>query len=97
MSLQFEWDKPKAEKNINKHGVSFEEAKTVFGDPLARIFDDEWHSLNERREIIIGHSEKNQLLVVCFTEKSRGAIRIFSSRPVTGKERRDYAKHTASK
>ena len=49
MSLQFEWDKPKAEKNINKHGVSFEEAKTVFGDPLARIFDDEWHS-KERRD-----------------------------------------------
>ena len=97
MSLQFEWDKRKAEKNINKHGVSFDEAKTVFGNPLASIFDDEWHSLSERREIIIGHSERNRLLVLCFTEKSEGCIRIFSARPVTGKERRDYAKHTTSK
>jgi len=97
MSLQFEWNKRKADRNINKHGVSFEEGKTVFGDPLAHIFDDEWHSLNERREIIIGHSERNRLLVVCFTEKSKGVIRIFSSRPVTGKERRDYGKYTTSK
>ena len=97
MSLQFEWNKRKADRNINKHGVSFEESKTVFGDPLAHIFDDEWHSFSERREIIIGHSERNRLLVVCFTEKSKGVIRIFSSRPVTGKERRDYAKHATSK
>ena len=97
MSLQFEWNKRKADVNINKHGVSFEEGKTVFGDPLAHIFDDEWHSFSERREIIIGHSERNRLLVVCFTEKSNGAIRIFSSRTVTGKERREYAKHTTSK
>jgi len=61
MSLKFEWDRRKAEKNVNKHGVSFDEAKTVFGDPLARIFDDEWHSLNERREIITGHSERTRL------------------------------------
>ena len=97
MSLQFEWDKRKAEKNIKKHGVSFEESGTVFGDPLANIFDDEWHFLNERREIVIGHSENNRLLVVCFTEKVEGVIRIFSSRPVTPKERRDYGKHTTHK
>ena len=97
MSLQFQWSKRKAEKNINKHGVSFEEAGTVFGDPLASIFDDEWHSLSERREIIVGHSERNQLLIVCFTETSEGVIRIFSARQVTGKERRNHAKHATER
>jgi uncharacterized protein len=57
MSLQFEWDSRKAESNLAKHGVSFEEAITVFADPLARIFNDEEHSGKQRREIIIGHSE----------------------------------------
>lgn len=56
MSLIFEWDSQKAISNIKKHGVSFEEAKTVFSDPIAYIFDDEWHSIGKRREIIIGHS-----------------------------------------
>ena len=97
MSLKFVWDNNKANKNLNKHGISFQEAETVFVDPLARIFDDEWHSRNERREIIIGHSNRNRLIVVCFTEKSEDVIRIFSSRPVTRKERRGYAKHTQFK
>lgn len=88
--IKFEWDSDKAGANIKKHGVSFEEAQTVFRDPLACIFDDEVHSENERREIIIGHSENNRLLIVCFTEKTEGLVRIFSSRPATGKERRDY-------
>jgi len=96
MSLKFEWNEGKATKNINKHGVSFQEAETVFGDPLAHIFDDEWHSSTESREIVIGHSRKNRLLVVCFTEKYESIIRIFSSRPVTPKERKDYEKHTRS-
>ena len=69
MSFRFEWDKNKASSNIKKHGVSFDEARTVFNDPLARIFDDEEHSSIERREIIIGHSIVNRLLVVCFTER----------------------------
>ena len=83
MSLIFEWDSQKAISNIKKHGVSFEEATTVFSDPIAYIFDDEWHSIGERREIIIGHSVQNRLLLVCFTEKSKGVIRIFSSRLAT--------------
>jgi hypothetical protein len=58
MSLQFEWDAKKAEANLAKHEVSFEEAITVFADPLARIFNDDEHSGNERREIIIGHSAR---------------------------------------
>ena len=58
MNLQFEWNREKARLNIEKHGVSFEEAKAVFQDPLACIFDDEWHSVGEQREIIIGQISK---------------------------------------
>ena len=89
MGFRFEWDKNKASSNIRKHGVSFDEARTVFNDPLARIFDDEEHSSIERREIIIGHSIVNRLLVVCFTERKE-AIRIFSARLATLRERKDY-------
>jgi uncharacterized protein len=67
MSLKFEWDPRKAASNLSKHGVSFQEALTTFADPLARIFDDEEHSVGEQREIIIGHSAKERLLVVSFT------------------------------
>ncbi len=95
MNFQFEWDNHKADINIKKHGISFEEAKTVFNDPLGYIFDDEWHSIDEWREIIIGNSENNRLLLVYFTEKAKGAIRIFSSRLATKKERRDYENNTS--
>ena len=71
MSLQFEWDSKKAETNKVKHGVSFEEAITVFADPLARIFEDPEHSEIERREIIIGHSAKQNLVLVSFVEGDR--------------------------
>lgn len=73
--MKFEWNKDKAAANRNKHGVSFEEAKTVFDDSLAVIFDDEIHSMDEQREIIIGHSQNNRSLLVCFTERSNN-IRI---------------------
>jgi uncharacterized DUF497 family protein len=89
MSLQFEWDKTKAASKRRKHGVSFEEAATVFADPLAAIFDDEAHSAEELRELIIGHSDEASLLVVSFTERPSG-IRIISARRATRKERRDY-------
>jgi uncharacterized DUF497 family protein len=89
MSLEFEWDQDKATSNQKKHRVTFEEAATIFADPLAAIFDDEAHSEEEQREIIIGHSADNQLLLVCFTERA-GAIRIISARRATKRERRDY-------
>lgn len=89
MTPQFEWDGHKANVNLQRHGVSFEEATGVFRDPLAYIFDDEWHSVGELREIIIGHSLQYRLLVVCFTERS-GVIRLISARPATRKERRNY-------
>ena len=70
--------------------MSFEEAQTVFYDPLASIFDDEAHSALEKREIIIGHSEKGRLLLVCFTERAHLVVRIISARRATRRERRDY-------
>lgn len=95
MTLHFEWDPNKAASNLKKHGVSFEEAKAVFSDPLAWIFEDEWHATDEYREIIIGHSDAQRLLLVCFTEDSNGVVRIFSSRPATPRERKDYEEHTS--
>ncbi len=90
MDVSFEWDAKKASINLCKHGVSFEEASTVFDDPLAAIFDDEEHSIQETREIILGHSIKNRLLLVCFTERANNVIRIFSTRLPTKKEKKDY-------
>ena len=89
MELSFEWDPRKAAANRKKHGVSFEEALTVFGDLLARIFDDPDHSATEAREIIVGHSARQRLLVVCFVERGE-RVRAFSARKATRKERKDY-------
>ena len=69
--------------------MSFDEALTVLRDPLARIFDDEDHSVDEQREIIIGHSVRPRLLVVCFSARE-DTVRMFSARRVTNRERRDY-------
>jgi uncharacterized DUF497 family protein len=91
--MEFEWDPSKASANFKKHGVSFEEAKTVFDNPLAVIFDDEIHSIDEQREIIIGHSQRNRLLLIAFTERSTN-IRIISARLATRKEREDYEQNT---
>ncbi len=87
--MKFEWNPEKAAINWDKHGVSFQEAKTVFNNSLAAIFDDEDHSIDERREIIIGYSQNDRLLLVSFTERS-GSIRIISARPITRQERKSY-------
>lgn len=87
--MEFEWDQSKAIANLKKHDVSFEEAKTVFDNSLAVIFDDGAYSIDERREIIIGHSQQNRLLLIAFTERS-SSIRIISARLATRKEREDY-------
>ena len=89
MSLRFEWDPNKAEANLGKHEILFEEAMTVFADPLARIFPDEEHSVDELREIIIGHSVGQQLVLVNFTSID-DRVRIFSARKATRRERKDY-------
>lgn len=96
MSVRFEWDNQKAKINRQSHRVSFEEACTVFSDPLARIFDDESHSTpGETREIIIGHSRQRRVLLVCFTEQRAQVIRIISAREATGKERREYEENVS--
>lgn len=89
MNYRFVWEKSKAASNQRKHGVSFDEARTVFSDPLARIFNDNDHSSTEQREIIIGHSAVQRLLIVSFTER-QNAIRIISARLTTNRERTDY-------
>jgi hypothetical protein len=92
MGMKFEWDRSKAASNREKHGVTFDEASTVFDDPLAYLLNDEDHSAAERREIIIGHSILNRLLFVSFTERVEDVIRIISARLATRLERKDYEK-----
>lgn len=85
----FEWDSGKAAANARKHGVSFEEAVTVFRDPLAKVHADPDHSEFERRDIIVGTSAWCRLLLVAFTDR-QGTIRLISAREGTRRERRDY-------
>ena len=96
MSLDFRWDSRKAAVNRRKHGVTFEEAISVFEDPLARIFVDEWASDTESRGIIVGHSGARNLLLVAFAEQPDTTIRIISARRATPKEQRDYEQRSRS-
>jgi hypothetical protein len=89
LELEFEWDDPKAEINQRKHGVSFQEATSVFGDSLSINFDDPEHSLEEKRYIIIGLSNQGRYLFVSHTERSN-KIRLISARLMTPRERRYY-------
>ncbi len=89
MSLEFEWDKQKGKTNLKKHGVSFEEASTVFADPLAVTIPDPLHSEEEDRFATLGMSNRRRLLVVVFTDRDQ-RIRIISARKATPRERKDY-------
>lgn len=89
MSLAFEWEKSKAKQNLKKHSVSFEEACTVFGDPLARTIPDPLHSGEEYRFVLLGESQRRRLLVVVFTERG-DKFRIISARVATRRERKDH-------
>ena len=92
--MQFLWDPAKARTNLRKHGVSFEEAVTVFTtDPLARIHDDPDHSAGEAREIIVGFSFGGRLLLVSFTERD-GAVRIINARVADQRERKRHEEAT---
>lgn len=84
--MQFEWDRDKAQRNLRKHGISFDEAITVFYDPFSATFDDPDHSLREQRLITIGYSSRERLLVVSHTERG-DALRIISARRATKLER----------
>lgn len=87
--MEFEWDRGKATSNLSKHGVSFEEAKTVFDDPLYIDFYDPDHSESEERYLIVGESNQGRLLIVSYTER-RDSIRLISAREVTRTEREAY-------
>lgn len=94
MPLDFEWDRRKDASNQSKHGVGFGEAATVYADPLASIFDDEDHSGDEHREVIIGHSRRGRLLPVAFTERGKNVVRIISARKATRREQKDHEEGT---
>ncbi len=87
--MRFEWDENKAASNLSKHGVSFEEAKTVFDDPLYVDFYDPDHSDEEQRYLIVGESNQGRLLIVSYTERG-DSIRLISARVVTRSEREVY-------
>jgi len=87
--MKFEWDENKAAVNLSKHGISFEEARTVFDDPLYVDFYDPDHSDEEARYIIVGESQQGNLLIVSYTERA-DFIRLISARKVTRVEREVY-------
>jgi hypothetical protein len=89
MPLSFEWDESKTKSNLAKHGVSFEEASTVFGDPLSLTIPDPAHSQAEDRFIIIGHSHQQDLLVVVHTERGDNIL-VISARRASRGERKRY-------
>jgi uncharacterized protein len=85
--VQFEWEPKKAASNLKKHGVTFEEAATVFADPLALVVEDLVH---RERAILIGQSERQRVLLTVYTELDEDIIRIISARRATSHERRHY-------
>ena len=85
--MRFAWDPKKAAANLRKHGISFEEAATVFEDPLAVTHTDDAHA---ERTIIVGRSMHERLLLCVYVEVAEDTIRIISARRTTNKERRDY-------
>ena len=89
--MRFEWDETKSRINKAKHGVSFEEAATVFADPEALLLPDPDHSRQEERFVLLGISHKPRLLVVCHcTRAEEGVIRLISARKATRKEVSQY-------
>ncbi len=91
MGYIFEWDSKKAESNARKHGVTFDEASTVFGDPLGLLMPDPDHSLDEERYLVLGMSNQRRLLVVAFAERPP-RTRLISARRARPREWRRYEK-----
>ena len=92
--MRFAWDEAKAEENRRKHGISFEEASTVFADENARLKHDPDHSEEEDRFLLLGFSAKLRLLIVCHACRENGeVIRIISARKATPNERRQYGSY----
>ena len=90
--MTYTWDARKASANLRQHGVSFEEAATVFLDPGARTFYDPDHSESEHRFITIGFSANQRLLFVAHADQDEETVRIISARKATTREDKDYAK-----
>ena len=88
--MEFQWDPDKERSNVEKHGVDFTEAKTVFGDPLELTVPDPEHSVGEARFLSVGESKTRRVLVVSHTERPGNRVRIIGARPATPRERRDY-------
>ena len=88
--MEFEWDQEKERTNIEKHGVAFTEATTVFGDPLEITIRDQDHSIGEYRFLSMGMSSLDRILVVSYAERITNFIRIISARTASTKERRQY-------
>lgn len=89
MAYIFEWDPKKAASNANKHGITFDEASTVFGDPLAMLMFDPDHLQTEMRYLLLGMSNQHRLLVVAFANRAR-FTRLISARRATRPERKKY-------
>ncbi len=89
VELKFEWDDPKSRSNQSKHGISFAEAATAFGDPFSVLIPDPLHSEDEERWTLLGQSQRQRLIVVVHTERD-DVIRLISARLATAKEKRDY-------
>ena len=89
MGYIFEWNVRKAESNVRKHGVTFDEASTAFADPLALLMPDPDHSFGEERYVVLGMSNRQRLLVVSFVERPP-RTRLISARHATRRERRLY-------
>lgn len=90
MPIRFEWDPNKARRNLAKHGVSFGDAATAFGDPLSLTIFDPDHSDDEDRFILLGLTSAGRLVVVAHVERGAGVVRIISARLATRRERRTY-------
>ena len=89
MGLRFEWDPQKAKRNLKKHGISFEEAATVFGDALSMTIADPLHSTVEQRWVTLGLTHRERLVVVVHTNRG-STIRLISARKATRREKRTY-------
>jgi len=90
-AVRFEWDRRKSAVNAKKHGVSFEEARSVFYDERARLIDDPGHSEDQERFVLLGLSSSLRLLLVCHCYRSAGnIIRIISARKATARESKSY-------
>jgi hypothetical protein len=93
--VTFEWDARKAAANFKKHGVTFEDASSVFFDPLAVTYPDPDHSLDERREVTLGYTMKKDVAFVFHCDRGK-RIRIIGARPATRTERRQYEERIGS-